>query len=259
MNLHKYPRTPHVQGSKLQPGDFDLSQIPFRTLADCYLVIEEKVDGANAGISFDDHLQLQSRGHFLTGGEREKHFALFKTWAVARMAALRAVLGRRYVMYGEWLYAKHTIAYDALPHYFLEFDMMDRETGAFLDTPSRHALLAGTPVVSVPVLWRGYGRDCPDLDQLVSTSQFKTEYWRDHLQEDATKAGIDVARVMRETDPSDRMEGLYIKIEQHGQTVGRLKWIRASFLTSVMDSGSHWLNRPILPNRLAPHINIFGD
>ena len=25
----KYPRTPHIEGSRLQPGDEDLSKIPF--------------------------------------------------------------------------------------------------------------------------------------------------------------------------------------------------------------------------------------
>ena len=48
-----------------------------------YIVIEEKVDGANAAISFSDsgELLLQSRGHYLTGGYRERHFNLFKQWA----------------------------------------------------------------------------------------------------------------------------------------------------------------------------------
>lgn len=41
---------------------------------------------------------------------------------------LYEVLGRRYVMYGEWMYAKHTIYYDLLPHYYMEFDVLDRET-----------------------------------------------------------------------------------------------------------------------------------
>jgi hypothetical protein len=55
-------------------------------------------------------------------------------------------------MFGEWLYARHTIAYDELPHYFLGFDILDRDTGSFLSADCRHALLAGSPVQSVPVL-----------------------------------------------------------------------------------------------------------
>jgi ATP-dependent RNA circularization protein (DNA/RNA ligase family) len=153
-DLHKYPRTHHVEGSRLQPGDEDLAQVPFSALAGRHLVVEEKLDGANAALSFDasGRLWLQSRGHFLTGGARERHFNLFKQWANENAAALHAALGARYVLYGEWLYAKHTIFYDRLTSWFLEFDLLEIETGRFLSTERRRALLAGAPVASVPVL-----------------------------------------------------------------------------------------------------------
>ena len=74
--FRKYPHTPHVEGSRLQPGDEDLNQIPFDTIKNHYLVIEENCDGANCAISFDcnGEIWLQSRGHYLTGGYRERHF-----------------------------------------------------------------------------------------------------------------------------------------------------------------------------------------
>ena len=155
--LIKYPRTPHLEGSRLQPGDEDLSQIPFADIAGKHLVVEEKCDGANSAISFDGAgtLLLQSRGHYLTGGYRERHYNLFKQWANIHRNALYGLLGRRYILYGEWMYAKHTVYYDRLPHYFLEFDILDRETGRFLDTHTRHEMLWDLPVVSVPVLAEG--------------------------------------------------------------------------------------------------------
>ena len=61
ISLHKYPRTPHVDGSRLQPGDEDLASVPFRTLAGRYLVVEEKLDGANTGLSFDEAGRLRRR------------------------------------------------------------------------------------------------------------------------------------------------------------------------------------------------------
>ena len=90
----KYPRTPHLAGSRLQPGDEDLSQVPFSCLAGRRLTVEEKVDGANSAVSFgpEGQLLLQSRGHYLTGGWRERHYALFKTWAQAHQGALRSAL-----------------------------------------------------------------------------------------------------------------------------------------------------------------------
>jgi hypothetical protein len=260
MTLHKYPRTRHVEGSRLQPGDHDLSAAPFDELAGRHVVVEEKLDGANAAISFapDGTLRLQSRGHFLAGGVREKHFDLLKTWAGTHAVALHEAIGERHVLYGEWLYAKHTIYYDRLPHYFLEFDVLDTATGAFLSTDRRRALLAGLPVASVPVLWSGRARRLGDLTDLVGPSLYRGPDWRDRLEAVCRERGVDPGRVRAETDPGDTMEGLYIKVEEEGQVVGRYKYVRASFLTQVLDSGSHWLTRPIIPNGLADGVDLFA-
>lgn len=258
-HLHKYPRTRHLEGSRLQPGDDDLGQVVWSSLADRWLVIEEKVDGANAGVSFDANgrLFLQSRGHFLTGGAREKHFALLKTWAACHRERLWEILGSRFLMYGEWVFAKHTIFYDRLPHFFLEFDVFDRDTGEFLDTDRRREMLRSSPVVSVPVLRQGLGRYLPRPDAMVVRSLYKGPHWRDRLRSQAAEHGLDVERVVRETDPADAAEGLYVKVEADGRVVDRLKWIRSSFLTAVTEPETHWLNRPIVPNLLRDDVDLF--
>src|SRR6185437_2162799 len=148
--FYKYPRTQHIEGSGIQKGDEDLDVVPLREFADRFLVVEEKMDGANSALSFasDGRLQLQSRGHYLRGGEREKQFHLLKTWAHRYTSELWEVLGERYIMYGEWLYAKHTIFYTDLPHYFMEFDILDKTNLAFLSTARRRDLLQTLPFVS---------------------------------------------------------------------------------------------------------------
>jgi hypothetical protein len=225
--VFKYPRTPHLEGSRLQPGDEDLAQVPFERVRGRHLVVEEKLDGANAGISFspEGELRLQSRGHYLNGGPRERQFTLLKSWAATHADALREVLSDRYVLFGEWLYARHTVFYDALPHYFLEFDILDRHTGFFLGTPQRRALLATTPVRSVPVLGaRAFDR-LAEVTALLGPST-------------ASTGGVP-------------MEGLYLKVEEEGRVVERYKWVRPEFLQAILDSGQHWADRPIEPNRLA--------
>jgi hypothetical protein len=251
--LKKYPRTPHLEGSRLQPGDEDLSQIPFSCIRGRHLVVEEKIDGANSAISFeaDGQLRLQSRGHYLTGGYRERHYNLMKQWANAHREALFAVLGTRYILYGEWMYAKHTVYYDKLPHYFLEFDIFDRQEELFLSTARRHAMLKDLPVVSVPVLKEGIFQSKEELIALLGKSNFISEEKSETLRLTSEKLGLDPERQLRETDPSDLMEGLYIKIEENGQVVERLKFVRASFTQTVDVSQTHWLDRPIVPNGLA--------
>jgi len=225
--VFKYPRTPHLEGSRLQPGDEDLAQVPFERVRGRHLVVEEKLDGANCGISFtaEGELRLQSRGHYLSGGPRERQFTLFKSWAATHTNALYDALSDRFVLFGEWLYARHTVFYDALPHYFLEFDLLDRETGHFLGTPERHKFLEDTPVRSVPVLKaRAFDR----LEEVTALLGPST----------ASTTGVP-------------MEGLYLKVEEEGRVVERYKWVRPEFLQAILDSGEHWADRPIEPNQLA--------
>jgi len=260
-SIHRYPRTQHLEGSRLQPGDHDLTQIPLSELRGSYCVVEEKLDGANAGISVGDdgRIRLQSRGHVLVGGAREKHWDLFKQWAHTHESALIARIPAGATLYGEWLYAKHTIYYDRLPHYFLEFDIRDA-SGTFWSTARRAAHLAGSPVISVPVLWQGVVTAPTELPRLVAHSLYKSPRWRERLRQTAAAASVDPDRAALETDPTDLAEGLYFKVEDPGTGVvlGRYKWIRSSFLPSVLDSGSHWLNRPIVPNQLADGVELFA-
>lgn len=248
----KYPRTPHIEGSRLQPGDEDLSQIPFSNIAGRHIVIEEKIDGANTALSFnpEGELLLQSRGHYLTGGYRERHYNMFKQWAGVHREVFWNVFGCRYVMYGEWMYAKHSIYYDALPHYFMEFDILDRETDRFLDTKSRRELTKKLPVCSVPVLAEGSYRKMDDVLRYLGNSMFITEQHIQNLRAVAEREGLDADRICRETDASMTMEGLYIKVEEDGQVVQRVKYVRRSFLQTVEESGTHWLERPIVKNGL---------
>lgn len=248
----KYPRTPHIQGSRLQPGDEDLRQRRFIEIEGRNVVLEEKIDGANSAISFTDEgeLRLQSRGHFLVGGSREKHYDLMKQWAAVHKDKFYEVLGDRYVMYGEWMYAKHTIYYDLLPNYFMEFDILDRETDRFLDTPSRHALIRNLPVCSCPVLASGRFSSMDDILKHLGDSNYISAAHISHLREDADRLGLNADRICRETDASRTMEGIYIKVEENGEVVDRMKYVRASFLQTVEESQSHWLDRPIVPNRI---------
>ncbi len=246
----KYPRTQHIQGSRLQAGDEDLSQRRFSEIAGRHVVLEEKIDGANSAISFNDDgkLRLQSRGHFLTGGSREKHYDLLKQWAAVQHDKLYAVLGSRYIMYGEWMYAKHSIFYDQLPHYFMEFDVLDRETGKFLDTPSRHELLKELPICSVPVLASGlfYSRD--EILGFLGDSKYISEDLIANLRREAERLGLDADRIVRETDSSRIMEGIYIKVEENGEVLDRMKFVRNSFLQTESTPQGNWLDRLIIPN-----------
>lgn len=252
-SIIKYPRTKHLEGSRLQPGDEDLDQIPFTEILGKHIVIEEKIDGANTAISFDadGNLLLQNRGHYLYGGHKERHYNLFKQWANINRDLFYSVLGDRYIMYGEWMYAKHTIFYDALPDYFMEFDIYDRERGVFLDTPTRKTFTDKMGIVSsVYVLGEGVYTSKKQILSYIGKSKFITDGHIEVLRALAERQGIDVVRAVNETEQSTLMEGLYIKVEEDGIVKDRMKFVRAAFLQCVFDSQSHWQSRPIIPNQL---------
>lgn len=261
LDILKYPRTPHIEGSRLQPGDEGQDHTPLASLKGRHAVFEEKLDGANAAVSFSPagQLLLQSRGHYLTGSSRERQFAPFRQWAHAQEDRLLALLEDRYVMYGEWLYAKHSVSYDQLPHYFCEFDIFDKHEQLFLSTPRRRALLAGSPVISVPVLHEGLlPIRAKAFPAMMRRSLAKSPAWRQALESTVHRQRLDLDLCWKQTDKSDQAEGLYIKLEDARQVLARFKWVRPDFVQTILDSGSHHSTRPIVPNGLAEGVDLFA-
>lgn len=258
--IFKYPRTRHLEGSREQAGDENLKCVAFDTLRGKYLVLEEKVDGANCGISFgmDGTMFLQSRGHFLNGGYGERQFDLFKLWAGTFRAPLFRLLGSRYIMYGEWLYAKHTVFYDRLPHYFMEFDLFDKEEGKFFSTKKRRDFLKKAPFIhSVRVLAEGHFAYREEITRWIGPSHFISQEPETSFLHQCKKGGVNAETALRQTDLTGTMEGIYIKVEAGDYVTDRLKFVRGSFLSTILDSESHWINRPIIANRLSEGVDLF--
>ena len=81
--------------------------------------------------------------------------------------ALLEVLTDRYIVYGENMFAKHQLFYDKLPHYWLEFDVLDtwegtyidgngnEQVGTWLSTDRRKEMFSHLPIVPVHVLYEG--------------------------------------------------------------------------------------------------------
>lgn len=104
---------------------------------------------------------------------------LFKTVGENPRSSVVRGIGRALCDDGEWLYAKHSVFYDALPHWLCEFDVYDREAACFLDTAARMALLADAPIVSVPVLYQGTApKSLKGLQALVQASLAKSANWK---------------------------------------------------------------------------------
>lgn len=262
-HITKYPRTPHLEGSGIQVGD-DPNTTRDRVLAarkDVIWIAEEKLDGANAGLSFDGagELRLQSRGHFLDVDgrpHRERHFNDFKTWARMHEASLLERLEDRYTVFGEWMGAVHTQFYDWLPSLFLEFDVLDRSTERFLSTRDRDRLLVGLPLPPVPILHEGKFPLYKTRQVLIGPSLYRSDEWRENLERMVIRSDARLETVLTQIELCDVSEGLYLKAETGSQTVDRFKHVRLDFIQAINDTSTHWQSRPIVRNACAAGIDF---
>lgn len=236
----KYPRTPHLFGAKGTDDDKRLNMRESEAFVrDPSLIVEEKLDGTNVGIHFnaESRLILQCRGHEIGEGMHPQ-YDLFKQWVAVKRPLFEEILTRRYILFGEWLYARHTIHYAKLPHYFFEFDIYDKEAGAFLDFQARRRLLDDTGIVTVPVIHHGPAKQ-EQLLEMIGSSQYEATF-----EDPATG------------EPDHRMEGLYLRIEADGKAVGRAKIVRPEFVEKIKQS-EHWQHQKMVPNELAEGADIW--
>jgi RNA ligase len=237
----KYPRTPHLFGSKGTDDDKHMGEAEsLRFLSDGSLIVEEKIDGTNVGIHFaaDGKMALQCRGHLITEGMHPQ-YDLFKQWAVVKRPVLEDRLEDRYILFGEWVYARHSVHYRRLPHYFFEFDIYDKLSGAFLCLARRLELIEGSGIQTVPVLHRG-ALDREKLLALIGPSRFDSQF-----ENPLTKQA------------DDMMEGLYLRTEANGIVTGRAKMVRPEFVEKVKQS-AHWQYQAMTPNQLEPGADLWS-
>ena len=237
----KYPRTPHLFGSKGTDDDKHLGEAEsLRFIADGSLIVEEKIDGTNVGIHFNDlgKMTLQCRGHLIIEGMHSQ-YDMFKQWAVVKRAVLEERIGDRFILFGEWAYARHSIHYRRLPHYFFEFDIYDKEARAFLSLDERMKTLKGTGIQTVPVLHRG-AIDRKRLGAIIGPSLFDARF------EDPTSGCAD-----------GNMEGLYLRTEAGGVVTARAKYVRPEFVEKVKQS-THWQTQMMTPNLLEEGADLWS-
>ena len=142
-DFFRFPHTPHLAwlGSGTPRDDKVLSPAEAQTLLAEAVVIEEKLDGANLGLSIspDGTLWAQNRGQYLIAPYAGQ-FEHLGHWIDAREDALFDALGENLILFGEWCAARHSVAYDHLPDWFLVFDVYDRSVCCFWSTARRDAL-----------------------------------------------------------------------------------------------------------------------
>lgn len=222
MEFFRFPHTPHIAwlGNDKPRDDKVLSSREAQSILAGDVVVEEKIDGANVGISVDESgiLRAQNRGSYLTPSASHPQFKPLFTWLEAHRSRLSDALFPNLILFGEWCWAMHSVHYTRLPDWFLAFDVYDRARGMFWSVARRDALVLELELRAVPHLDAGRFT-LAALTALLGPSQL--------------------------TDGP--AEGLYIRRDEGDHLAARAKLVRPEFVHSI---GEHWSRRVIRPNEL---------
>lgn len=217
----KFPSTPHLATlSDIEiREDKILTESERNEILRHELTVEEKVDGANLGISFDvdGNIRIQNRGSYLNlpgSGQWKK----LGEWLALHADTIFEHLSDRYILFGEWCYAQHSIFYDRLPDWFLAFDVYSRDSHRFLSSKRRDWLIEKMHISKVPSIAHGKF-NYQELKNLLSQSKLANQ-------------------------PA---EGIYVRYDQGDWLLQRAKLVRATF---VQQTEQHWSNFAIRPNRI---------
>ena len=106
---------------------------------ECY--VQEKIDGANMGVSFNDGPVLRNREHILRKGyskiktNAKKQFTPAWNWLHEHEKDIRKIekmWQSPISIYGDWMFFQHSLYYDKLPDTFMAYDIWSVEDNKYL-------------------------------------------------------------------------------------------------------------------------------
>jgi ATP-dependent RNA circularization protein (DNA/RNA ligase family) len=225
--FYRFPHTPHLAwlGSGEPRDDKVLSPAEAADLLHGEVVLEEKMDGANLGISLGPagEMRMQNRGQYLADPHAGQ-FARLPFWLELHGDAVAEALlehaDDRLILFGEWCAARHSLAYTRLPDWFLLFDVLETRTDTFWSSVRRNELARRLGLATTPRIARGLY----SLRELKSLLTTQSSRFRD-----------------------GPLEGLLIRRESADWCEQRAKLVRPDFTQAITE---HWRNRRIEWNRL---------
>jgi len=209
---YKYPRTPHLPWSlAVQSDDVQKKAADLGSWQDRWVIATEKMDGENTNVYADGSIHARSLDskdhpsrHWLKQWWSERAHDLPEGWRVC----------------GENMYARHSIAYAELPHYFMGFSIWD-EKNLCLSWDETIKWFKTMGIEPVRVLYDGVF-DESKLRQLWSQAD------------------------------NNQMEGYVVRpkeaflFEEFDQSVAKM--VRKGHV----QTDSHWMHQKLVPNGLRP-------
>jgi atypical dual specificity phosphatase len=226
LGLKKFVRTRHlINLGGVGRDDLLYNKNEIETfLNNNYVVIEEKIDGANLGIFIENNeIIIQNRSHFITPSYHPQ-FKMIGEWLTDNQEDIRNIIkNNNWILYGEWLYAKHSIHYTKLPDYFVLFDIYDRDIDEFLSRNKVEELIKQTKINLIRKIDEGYFKNT-DLSKIENLAYSDSIYY------------------------DGPVEGLYLRIfdDNNEYLKERSKIVRHDF---IQEGSDHWTHNKITVNK----------
>lgn len=221
-NFFRFPHTPHLAwlSERSAREDKVLSAHEAKTLLKGIVTVEEKIDGANLGISLNSsgEIQFQNRGEYLFE-PYSGQFSRLSGWLRQHEFALKKILRPEIILFGEWCAAKHSLEYTHLEDWFLLFDVYDRNLKKFWSIERRNLIAKDAGLAHVPKIYQG----------CISIS-----YAHDILSSSKSKYRL------------GNPEGIIIRKDSEHWNEVRAKLVRPDFSQSISE---HWRKQSITWNK----------
>lgn len=164
-----YPRIPHLVAGRGTRDDLVLGADDVAGLLARRVAVEEKLDGANVALWWQDgriECALRSGPGAM---DRAGQLGPLRAWLAEHDPAVRLVVAPGTAAYGEWLLLTHTQAYDRLPAYLVVLDLW-RDGSGFASVDDRNAACRAAGLATPPELWRGTAGHVETIEALLGPS-----------------------------------------------------------------------------------------
>lgn len=228
-DFFKFPSTVHLASiGAVSRSDKVMPAAESRDFLRHDLIGEEKLDGANIGISKSPEglLRIQNRGNYLSKPFIGQ-FSRLSSWLDIHRESLDLALEDDIIMFGEWCAAKHSIEYSSLPDLFFLFDVYDLTQKAFWSVARRDQLALRVGVEVPPRI------DVSEMNVKELSSSV------DHIKSRFSSALI---------------EGVVLRYDDSLWNIRRAKVVRGDFTQSISD---HWSKGTLTWNRLVDQVPSF--
>lgn len=195
------------------------------TKKDILVNIEEKVDGSSVAITVQDkHPLIRNKDRLLQKGEtakspNKKQYASIWNWFYKnkdKFDDLESILGPCSV-YGEWMWMQHGLEYDALPSWFIAFDIFHHKNNRFLSPQQARPILEKTGFCLAQNIPHG---------ELVTFGDY-----------------VDLVEGPSAITTKGNREGIYIKITDPKEDIYSFKMVRRDFIQGALFTDKVLKNR----------------